>query len=184
MSAMATVAAAQVQMREQGGVVLESARSHAALGRRVHRARVRQRRVRTRRAAGGGVPPSVEDARHRAARRAGPVQLPAGRHPPVADRPGRCRRAELHRRNRRAHRGIPADRELQSARLAVRDRRYGARPGSVGGRGRAASRNQWREAVFILVPGIDVPFHSSVLRVGVPSSGARWSGSCRATHPR
>ncbi len=37
-----------------------------------------------------------------------------------------------------AHRRVPADRQLQPARLAVRDRRHGARPGGAGGRGRAA----------------------------------------------
>ena len=44
----------------------------------------------------------------------------------------------LRRRDLRAHRGIPADRELQPARLAVRDRGHGPRPGGAGGRGREA----------------------------------------------
>ena len=58
--------------------------------------------------------------------------------------------ADVHgvrRRNLRAHRRISADRELQPARLAVRDRRYRARPGSARGRGRAAPRDHRRQAV-------------------------------------
>ena len=54
----------------------------------------------------------------------------------------------LRRRDLRAHRRIPADRELQPARLAVRDRRHGSRPGGAGGRGRAAPRDHRRQAVL------------------------------------
>ena len=71
-----------------------------ALGRRVHRTGLRHRGLRTRGAAGGGVPPRQQDARHRPARRRGPLQLPAGRHPAVSDRPRRRRRQGLRRRDR------------------------------------------------------------------------------------
>jgi fatty acid synthase len=54
--------------------------------------------------AGGRVPSRLQHARHRSARRAGPLQLPDGGHPAVADRPGRRRRPGLRRRGRRAHR--------------------------------------------------------------------------------
>ena len=145
--AMATVAAAQVaEMREQGAFVEGAIACGHSVGEYTALACV------------SGVYEleallevvfhrGSQDARHRAARRARPVQLPAGRDPAVADRPRRRRRHGLHRRNLRAHRRIPADRELQPARLAVRDRRYGARPGSARGRGRAASRDHRRQAV-------------------------------------
>ena len=74
------------------------------------------------------------------------------------------------------------DRELQPARLAVRDRRHGARSGGAGGRGRASPRNQRRQA--LVHPGAGhrraVPL-ARCCGSAWPTSAARWSGSCRAT---
>ena len=50
----------------------------------------------------------------------------------------RRRRSRIRRRDRRANRRIPGDRELQPAWLAVCDRRHRARSGGAGGRGRAS----------------------------------------------
>ena len=101
---------------------------------------------------------------------------------PVADRPRRRRRHRLGRRNRRAHRRIPADRELQPARLAVRDRGHGARPRGARGGGREASRDLRRQA--LLHPGARhrraVPLRRCCASAS-PTSAARWSASCRAT---
>ena len=91
--AMATVAAAQVaEMREQGAFVEGAIACGHSVGEYTALACV-VRRLRTGGAAGGRVPPRQQDARHRAARRPGPVQLPAGRDPAVADRSRRRRRA-------------------------------------------------------------------------------------------
>ena len=73
----------------------------------------------------------------------------------------------IRRRDRRAHWRVPADRQLQPARLAVRDRRHGARPGGLEEEVERRREISGGKRSFILVPGIDVPFHSSVLRVGV-----------------
>ena len=118
-----------------------------SLRRRVHGAGLCVGRVRAARAAGGGVPPRLQDARHRSARRGRTVELPAGRHPSLADRPRRRRRDGLRRRDLRAHRRISGDRQLQPARRPVRDRGHRRRVGGTGGGGRAASRDQRRQAV-------------------------------------
>ena len=139
-----------------------------ALRRRVHGAGLRVRRVPDRGAAGDGVPPRQQDARHRAARRARPVELPPRRHPALADRSRRRRRPVLRRRDRRAHGRIPADRELQPAWFAVRDRRHGARPRGARGRSREAPRAlRWQALVH---PG-------ARHRRAVPLLGA--PGGCR-----
>ena len=90
--AMATVAAAQVaEMREQGAFVEDAIACGHSVGEYTALACV------------SGVYAleallevvfhrGSQDARHRAARRARPVQLPPGRDPPVADRPRRRRR--------------------------------------------------------------------------------------------
>ena len=99
---------------------------------------------------------------------AGPQQLPARRDPALADRPGRRRRRRLRRRDRRAHGRVHPDRQLQPARLAVRHRRHRRRPRGPGGRSsRSAASACGGKPAFILVPGIDVPFHSSELHAGV-----------------
>ena len=53
-----------------------------------------------------------------------------------------------------------------------------ARSGRAGGRGRTPARNLRRQKGHIQVPGIDVPFHSSVLRNGVAEFRAHWTESC------
>ena len=53
----------------------------------------------------------------------------------------------LRGRHLRAHGRVPADRELQPARLAVRHRGHRARPRSARGRGREAPRDQRRQAL-------------------------------------
>ena len=164
--AMATVAAAQVaEMREQGAFVEGAiACGHPSVSTPRWRACPG---LRTGGAARGGVPPRQQDARHRAPRRDGPVQLPVGRHPPVADRPARRRGHRLRRRDRRAHREF-----LQIVNFNLRGSQY-AIAGTVRGLEALEEEVERRREIsggkrsFILVPGIDVPFHSSVLRVGV-----------------
>ena len=175
--AMATVAAAQVaEMREQGAFVEGAIACGHSVGEYTALACV-SGVYELEGAAGGGVPPRLEDARHRAARRAGPVQLPAGRDPAVADRPRRRRREGVHRRDRRAHRRIPADRQLQPARLAVRDRRHAC-----------AAWRRWRKRSSGAARSAAASGRSSWCRASTcrstrrccgsvsPTSAARWSG--------
>ena len=69
---------------------------------------------------------------------------------------------------RRVHRRVHPDRQLQPARLAVRHRRHGRR---LSRRSREAIEERRARVngkpAYILVPGIDVPFHSSELHAGV-----------------
>ncbi len=88
-------------------------------------------------------------------------------------------------RDRRAHRRIPADRELQPAWFAVRDRGHRARSRSARGRGREAARDLRRQA--LVHPG-------ARHRRAVPLAGAACrrrrlpafvgAGACRATPTR
>ena len=89
-----------------------------------------------------------------------------------ADVPG------FHRRDRRAHRRVPADRQLQPARLAVRDCRHGARPGGGGGGGRAAPEDHRRPPRrSSWCPASTCRSTRACCAPASPISAARWSAS-------
>ena len=166
--AMATVAAAQVaEMREQGAFVEDAIACGHSVGEYTALACV-TRHLRAGSLAGDGVSPRLEDARHRAARRAGSLQLPVGGDPALADRPARRRSSRVCRRDRRAHTGE----FLEIVNFNLRGSQY-AIAGTVRGLEALEAEVERRREIsggrrsFILVPGIDVPFHSRVLRVGV-----------------
>ena len=73
---------------------------------------------------------------------------------------------------------VPPDRQLQPARLAVRDRRHGARPGGARDRGRATTRNHRREA--FIHPG--ARYRRAVPLVGAAGRCARVPALAGARH--
>ena len=168
--AMATLAVAQVaEMREAGGV--RRGRHHLRpLGRRVQRPRRGHRHPATRGAAGDRVPPRHGDAPPGArATPQGRTNYRLGRDPALADRsrPTPTSTAFV-AEHRRAHGEF-----LQIVNFNLRGSQYAiagtvARSRGARGRGRAAPRDRRRQAGrSSWCPGIDVPFHSDVLHVGV-----------------
>ena len=88
-----------------------------------------------------------------------------------APEPVRCgRRARQGIRGIRGQgvRRIPGDRELQPRRPAVRHRRYDRRTQALKADSARRVAAFGGKPAFMLVPGIDVPFHSTLLRKGVP----------------
>ena len=124
-----------------------------------------------------------------------PEQLPARRDPPLADRPGRRRRRRLRRRTSPRQSGE----FIQIVNYNLRGSQY-AIAGTVAGLEALEDEVEERRArvggkpAFILVPGIDVPFHSSELHAGVADFRARLDdllpetidpvGPGRALHPQ
>ena len=166
--AMATVAAAQVaEMREQGAFVEGAIACGHSVGEYtalacvtgIYELEALLEMVFHR---------GSQDARHRAARRAGPLQLPVGRDPAVADRPARRRG---HRRSSPESPSAQAN-SCEIVNFNLRGSQY-AIAGTVRGLEALEEEVERRREIsggkrsFILVPGIDVPFHSRVLRVGV-----------------
>ena len=181
--AMATVAAAQVaEMREQGAFVEGAIACGHSVGEYTALACVSRRLRRSRRCSrwsSTAAPRCTTSCRATSNGRSN-YRLAAIR-PSQIDLAGR-RRHRLRRRDRRAHGRIPADRELQPAWFAVRDRRHRARSRGARGRGREASRDLRRQA--LVHPGARhrraVPL-ARCCASAWPTSGVRWSASCRAT---
>ena len=172
--AMATLAVAQVaEMREAGVFVEDAITCGHSVGEYNALAAVTGI-LPARGAAGDRVPPRHGDAPPGAPRRRGPEQLPPRGDPSVADRPGRRRRRRLRRRGLRAR---PASSSRSSTTTCVARSTPSPAPSPASRpwrpRSRSAVRASGGKPAFILVPGIDVPFHSSELHAGVDDFRAR-----------